>query len=53
MKFRRLAATLWIISGVVLLFLAFGSSPRNNAHLALGVVFITLGSAYLRRFRQP
>lgn len=49
MKLRRVSAALWVLAGLVLLFAAFGGSSRNNAYLALGVVFVALGAAGLRR----
>ena len=38
--------------GFVFLLIAFNGEPRNNAYLALGVVFVALGAARLRRARR-
>ena len=51
MKPTRIAAILWLVAGLVFLFLAVGSEPQNNTYLALGVVFVILGSALLQRAR--
>jgi hypothetical protein len=41
-----------VCAGFVFLLLAFNGAPRNNAYLALGVVFVALGAARLRRARR-
>jgi hypothetical protein len=43
---------LLVLAGFVFLLLAFRVAPRNNAYLALGVVFVILGSANIRRSRR-
>jgi len=46
------AAVLLVLAGFVFLLLAFGGDARNNAYLAIGVVFVIVGSARLRRVRR-
>ena len=41
-----------VCAGFVFLLLAFNGAPRNNAFLGLGVVFVALGAARLRRARR-
>ena len=52
MRSSYVVAALFIIAGFVFMLLAFGGDARNNAYLALGVVFVVLGSARLRRVRR-
>lgn len=52
LKYPGLVGTLWVISGFVFLVITFGSSPRNTVHLVLGVLFVAVGAAILRRSRQ-
>jgi hypothetical protein len=42
-----------VFVGFVFLLLAFNGEARNTAFLALGVAFVTLGAANLRRARRP
>jgi hypothetical protein len=46
------AGALLVCVGFVFLLVAFNGAPRNNAYLALGVVFVALGAARLRRARR-
>ena len=41
-----------VCAGFVFLLLAVNGEPRNNAYLALGVVFVAVGAATLRRARR-
>ena len=52
MRSRYVGAVLLIQVGFVFLLLAFRGGARNNAYLAIGVVFVILGSARLRRSRR-
>lgn len=49
MKSSRLVGILWLLAGLVLLWLAYGREPRSTAHLVLGVIFVALGAAIVRR----
>jgi hypothetical protein len=46
------AGALLVCAGFVFLLLAFNGEARNNAFLGLGVVFVALGAARLRRARR-
>ena len=52
MKSRPVSGMLLVLSGFVFLLLAYGATPRNNLYLGIGVVFVVLGSATLRRARR-
>lgn len=52
MRSRYVAGTLLVVVGFVFLLLAFGTTPRNTVYLAVGVVFVVLGSANIRRARR-
>ena len=52
MRARSVSGAMLAGVGLVFLLLAFNGAPRNNAYLALGVVFVILGAANMRRARR-
>ena len=52
MRSTSAAGILLVCAGFVFLLIAFNGVPRNNAYLALGVVFVMIGAARLRRARR-
>jgi hypothetical protein len=52
MRSRSVAGALLVFAGFVFLLLAFNGEPRDNSYLTLGVAFVVVGAAMLRRVRR-
>lgn len=48
----RLIGILWVVAGAVLIVLAFRKEERETSLLVLGVTFVALGGAIVRRSRR-
>ena len=45
----RVIGILWVLAGLVVFLLTFGREPRSTPLLVVGVIFVALGAAMIRR----
>lgn len=48
----RLVGVLWVLAGLVLLLAAFRTEPASTPYLVIGVGFVALGAALIRRSKR-